>query len=644
MRRLTGFWGLVSAYWISDRWREAWTLTIIVFAVTALLSKASVWTATASADFIAALAGFHTVELGIDPAETVITAASVYLAIFVARAGGVAIRHYLAGTLHRRSRAWLAAYFDREILADERTALDLMSDRSETPGAARLPDNIDQRIDECSQGLYGGLLGLAMGLWGAITSIWFVSRALIERSAPVPMLDEWGAKMNALAQGAFPSVAKHVDFVPGTYGTALVVAALVILYVPAVTLVAWLLGRVLERLTLERQRRDGAWRGEWNTLLNRVGQLSTSRGERAQQRINSRLYGRLDQIWGKQNIWQSAMMYFTDVYNFLSTRLLAYLPALPAFMAGNMTFRTFSASSELTAELIKDVSWFINVMPAIATLRANAGRLMELAEAVERVRARKEFYSETGLHDFEYHRIGHGPALTLDGIALHHRGHDEVAFLTVPRMTLWPGDRVYLNGRNGCGKSSLLKAVAGLWPYGAGRVTMRSGAKLFFAGQEPDLPDRMTLKALITYPDHPESRSDIQVAQALSRVGLGAFIHALPDELYRGKNWRNVFSGGQKQRLVLARILLSRPDLILLDEATSALDTDAVADFHLALCEELPSAAVLAVLHGESVPHNPDGEPFYTAVLDIRNAVGNVRPLVQPVATELRTAAKKATK
>ncbi|MFO1165064.1 MAG: hypothetical protein U1E55_07815 [Paracoccus sp. (in: a-proteobacteria)] len=63
---------------------------------------------------------------------------------------------------------------------------------------------------------------------------------------------------------------------------------------------------------------------------------------------------------------------------------MAYLPALPAYFAGGLSFRDFAASGELTAELIGDVSWFINVMPAIATLRANSGRLTELARAIER--------------------------------------------------------------------------------------------------------------------------------------------------------------------------------------------------------------------------------------------------------------------
>ncbi|WP_424934269.1 ATP-binding cassette domain-containing protein [Amaricoccus macauensis] len=615
-------------------------LTVFVFGATALLSKASVWTALASADFLAALAGFHAAEPESHPVRTVLTAAGVFAAIYLARSCGVALRHFVAGTLHRRARAWLAGVFDREILNNERIALDLMSDRSENSRARPMPDAIDQRIDECSQGLYGGILGLAMGLFGSVTSIWFISQALLERSAPVPALDAWGEQLNGFMAETAPFIAAHVNFVPGDLGTVLIVATLVILYVPACTFVAWLLGRIIERLQLERQRRDGAWRGEWSTLLNRVSQLSTSHGERAQRRINRRLYDGLDHTWGKQNIWGSIMMLFTDAYNFLSTRLLAYLPALPAYMAGNFSFRTFAATSELTAELIKDVSWFINVMPAIATLRANAGRLTELAQAVERVRERDAFYAETGVHDFEYARREKGPSLAIERLALHHRGHDTAAFLTVPKLTLWPGDRVYLRGSNGCGKSSLLKAVAGLWPYGKGKVTARDDTRLFFAGQEPDLPDRLTLKALVCYPDHPETHSDIEVAQVLSHVGLGDFIHALGEELHQGKNWRNVFSGGQKQRLVLARILLYRPDILLLDEATSALDVDAVTDFHLTLCDALPRTAILAVLHGENVPSDPEGEPFYTAILDIQNGCGNVRPVVKPLYSGVRHAAE----
>ncbi|MFD1796547.1 hypothetical protein FQV27_13560 [Paracoccus aurantiacus] len=201
---------------MSERWREAWLLTVLVFGITTLLSKASVWVALASADFLASLTNFHDQQEGVDPAQVVLLAAGAYLGIFLARTAGVALRHYLSTTLHRRARGWMVAQFNDAILSDERVALDLMSDRSAAGGRSRMPDAIDQRIDECSGGLYGGVIGLAMGLWGAVTSIFFVFSALIERSRPVPFLDRWGENANAAMTGWFGHI--PVNLVPGTSG------------------------------------------------------------------------------------------------------------------------------------------------------------------------------------------------------------------------------------------------------------------------------------------------------------------------------------------------------------------------------------------------------------------------------------------
>ena len=109
---------------------------------------------------------------------------------------------------------------------------------------------------------------------------------------------------------------------------------LFVIYVPATTLFAWRIGRVVEHRTVERQKNDGAWRGELATMLNRVGLIAASRGESAQLSTNSRLYGGIDHAWRRQNVWVATMMMFTDVSTFLSQRLLAYLPALPRLHLG----------------------------------------------------------------------------------------------------------------------------------------------------------------------------------------------------------------------------------------------------------------------------------------------------------------------
>ena len=621
MRRCTTFWGLVTAYWLSERWRQAWTLTIVVLAITALISKAAVWAATASADFIASLAEFRSG----DSAQVIFLAALAYFGIALARSAGMALRHLMSTTLHRNARRWLIAHFDREILSDPRIALDLMSDRG-SEGGTRLPDSIDQRLDICTDHLYGGLIGLVMGFFGAVVAMWFVSVELLRRSQPVEFLDQAGAAANTALQSLLgPQIAGGINLIPGDYGTALLAAGLVAVYVPVATLFAWRVGRVVQSRTLERQKRDGAWRGELSSMLNRVGLVAASRGQRAQHATNSRLYAGIDHAWRRQNVWVAIMLMFTEVSNFLSQRLLAYLPALPAFMAGSMSFRSFVAVSELTTELIVSASWFTNVMTEIAVLRANASRLTELATAVERVRDRSRFYSETGRSRFRRPEILAGPMLAIEGLELCHRGHDAVPFISVPRLVLREGDRLHISGPSGSGKSSFLKAIAGLWPYGEGGVGIATGARLFLAAQEPDLPDHLTLRELVAYPRRGRDFDALTVAEVLSRTGLGSFIRELDRDLYEGRPWRDVLSGGQKQRLVLARMLVQEPDILLLDEATSALDARAAADFHLALAERLPAAVILSVLHSETIPVDCAGKPFYNRTLEVRPHLTMVR-------------------
>lgn len=630
MKRCRTFWGLVSAYWISERWREAWALTAVVLAITLLISKAAVWTATASADFIASLAEFHRPG-AVDPGRVILLSALAYFGISIARAMCLSFRHLVSTTLHRRARRWLVGHFDAEILSDQRIALDLMSDRGSAGNDGRLPDSIDQRLDICTDHLYGGLIGLVMGFIGAVASVWFVSVALISRSQPVAFLDRAGAAANRGVEALLgPAIAGHVDLVPGDYGTALLAAGLVAIYMPLVSLFAWRVGRVVQSRTLERQKSDGAWRGELASMLNRVALVAASRGQYVQRQTNARLYGDIDHAWRRQNVWVAAMLMLTEVSNFLAQRLLAYLPALPAFMAGNMSFRSYVASSELTTELIAGASWFTNVMTEIAVLRANAARLTALAAAVERVRDRDRFYAETGRSAFNRRDIVAGPMLELDGLELCHRGHDVLPFVRVPRLVLRRGDRLHVSGPSGCGKSSLLKAVAGLWPYGEGGIGVAAGARVFLAAQEPDLPDHLSLGHLVTYPRRAADYDRLHVADVLSRAGLGGFIRDLDEVLHAGRPWRDVLSGGQKQRLVLARMLFQEPDILLLDESTSALDAHAAADFHLALDERLPDTVILSVLHTSAPPVDPAGRPFYNQTLVLTPSVALASSVPEP--------------
>ncbi|MEM6487093.1 MAG: ATP-binding cassette domain-containing protein [Pseudomonadota bacterium] len=629
--RLRTTWGLIVAYWTSERWVEAWTLSAVVIGLTTLLSKASVWVAMASAEFLNALVNAHSSVSGMSPLTAILMAGGAYAGIALARILGVAVRHFASSTLHRKARRWTQAQFQRAILADRHIAANLTAERAaETPeraGPARVPDNIDQRIDECTDSVFGAVIGLAMGFWGAVASIYFVAMALIGTSAPVPMLDAWAGALAAALGAAFGPWAA-VDLSPGLYGTAVLAAILIAVYVPTITGVAWLLGRVLERQTLARQRADGTWRGEWGRLLARAPRLAISRGERAQSRVSSRLYAGIDRTWHRLNGTQSGFMAFTMGTNFITNRVIGYLPALPAYLAGEMTFKSYAAGSELVSELINDCSWFVQVMPALATLRANTGRLTELAAAIERAGDHARFHAETGRSAFVYATQEPELGLGVRDLALCHRGHDAQPFLRVPQARIRPGAWVFVRGANGAGKSCLLKAIAGLWPHGSGSVTWPADTAHMFAGQDPDLPERLTLKELVTYPEPAEAFADLACAAALGEAGLARIVPHLDDAEMGGKAWADVLSGGQRQRLVLARLLLQRPGVVLLDEATAAMDAEASLAFHRALRTHLPQAIVISVMHDAELPMDPDdGAPFYAEILAIQGGVGRMQPV-----------------
>src|SRR6185312_14626368 len=166
-------------------------------------------------------------------------------------------------------------------------------------------------------------------------------------------------------------------------------------------------------------------------------------------------------------------------------------------------------------------------------------------------------------------------------------------------------ERVLIRGQSGSGKSTIMRAVAGVWPWGRGEIHLPTGS-IMFMPQKPYFP-LGTLREVLQYPKAPEGVTDELLQETLHKVGLDH----LRDRLDETERWDHILSGGEQQRVAFARVLVHKPDWIFMDEATSALDETGQENVMKLLIEELPQTSIV------SIGHRPGLEAFHTRELTL---------------------------
>jgi putative ATP-binding cassette transporter len=216
---------------------------------------------------------------------------------------------------------------------------------------------------------------------------------------------------------------------------------------------------------------------------------------------------------------------------------------------------------------------------------------------------------------------GEGPNLEIRDLTIRRPISFEVLIRNI-NLSVKPGERMIVMGPAGCGKSTMLRALAGLWDAGEGHIQFPAGAKTMFVPQARYIP-LVPLKAVLAYPSQPEDFTDEQYREILERVGLPRLIPNLANRQRDGSYYARRLSGGEQQRLIFARILLNKPDILIMDEVTSSLDEKAEMELYKLLVDGLPSTAMISISHRSSII------PYHTLFAEVQNERVTVTPLTK---------------
>lgn len=365
-----------------------------------------------------------------------------------------------------------------------------------------------------------------------------------------------------------------------------------IIYSVGASILGWWAGRPLTLTTHAMQTVEANFRFGLVKARENSQAIALIHGEVNEQKRFLGLFHAITTVYDRQTHAWATILLFNSGYSVLSMAF-PILIAAPRYILGSITLGALMQSAQAFQHMSSALSWPVNNMAAIAQWRASVERVLGLVKALD------DLEQEIGRHDPQRIIIEKPMQSTLCFHDLSIFKLNSEVIVSDVNGEIRPGERILIAGDASTG-AKLFMAIAGLWPWGRGRIELPDGEPMFFMPPRPYLPDG-TLRAAICYPSSPETFNKDLIEELLKLAGL----EELAGQLEQTDSWEKVLTRGQQQRLGLVRLLLCRPKWILVQEAFDSLDLYGEELMLRLICQELPESTML------TITNQPTAEEFH---------------------------------
>ncbi|MBO6258693.1 MAG: ABC transporter ATP-binding protein/permease [Succinivibrio sp.] len=539
---IRSFFKILKPYWTSRDSLFSWFLLFVIISLTA----GSIWLATVFnswyKEFWDAIQNYDLDGFKYQLMIFVILA-SIHVVVSVYNA-------YLRSCLVIRWRRWFTDKVMGEWLADSSYYKMQLQDRQ--------TENPDQRISEDLNSFISSTLARLLGTATDIATLITFSVVLWDLSRSVTF-DIFG----------------HSITVPDGY-----MLYLAILYAVIGTVITFILGKPLVKLNFRQQRYEADFRFSLIRVRENSESISLYKGEEEENRNLRERFRYVVDNFVRQIKYEKRLGFFTLGYAQTAV-IFPILIAAPMYFAKVITMGSIMQINSAFSRVQDSLSTLIDNFSSWAYFKAVIDRLALYFDSMDQSLEVKCLEPKSEGQNFVAEhvevRLPQGGVLCKDA-----------------SFTLSAGDRLLIRGHSGCGKSSLIKTIAGIWPYSSGQVTFPEHAYELFLSQKPYLPQG-SLRNAAGYPG--EAEHEGRTETYFKALGLGHLVKRLDED----NLWDHILSLGEQQRVAIVRALLLKPKVLFLDEATSALDEKTELTSYTLISEELKDSIIVSVGHRSSL-------------------------------------------